>query len=92
MTDKSLLEVQTGIVVACMPAANQVCRRVLPSYASIKETLSHYWSIGRSSAAGTRPSGMDKDPIDGVLELYDSEDGRAQHRHSPAFSQENANA
>lgn len=54
--DYSLLEMFVGIICACMPAAANMCHRLLPSYDSLKKNLqTRYRSLDLKSRS-TRPS------------------------------------
>ena len=67
----SLLELQVGIIIACMPAMSQSMRRLSPLYDRLRSTLAHYYHISISSTARSKESKSKKDTLAGVIELYD---------------------
>lgn len=75
----SLLELQVGIMIACMPAMSQTCRRLVPTYDKIKSKLSRYYGAGIFSIARSKESKTHKDTVADVIELYDGGGAESSH-------------
>ena len=52
---------------------SHTCRRLFPSYETLKSTFSRYYHIRLFSTAQPKESKTNRDTLTGVLELYDSD-------------------
>ncbi|KAL8940799.1 MAG: hypothetical protein Q9216_002625 [Gyalolechia sp. 2 TL-2023] len=69
----TLLELQVGTMIACMPAMSQTCRRLVPLYDEVRGTLTRYYHIRLFSAPTSKGSEAKKDTLVGVINLYESD-------------------
>ena len=75
----SLLELQVGIMIACMPAINHLCHRLLPKFVEIRGKFSHYYRFRLFTTRQFKSSEMKNDTLAGVVELYESSGPTSGH-------------
>lgn len=63
-------------MIACMPAMSQTCRRLVPVYDQLRGSLTRYYHIGLLSGPPSKDSGLNKDTLVNVVNVYES-DGTA---------------
>lgn len=73
----SLLELQVGTMIACMPAMSQSCRRLVPVYDRLRGSLTRYYHIGLLSGRSSKESDLNKDTLVGAVNLYESDGATA---------------
>ena len=82
---KSLLELQIGILVACMPAMSHTCRYLLPSYETLKSTLlrSHYF--GALSSTRLKRSKTNEESFTGMVDQHSRAPKRSDYPTHKGF-------
>lgn len=69
----SLLELQVGTMIACMPAMSQICHRLVPLYDRVRSTVTRYFQDRLLSKTPSKGSDTKVNSLDGVVHLYEGD-------------------